>query len=83
MILKHFSRVISLLFISLFSANAFAATDVHGVMCGGEIREADMTVINKYMADNPDVHITMEAAPWGTCHAKVINFAIAVDPVSF
>ena len=39
MILKHFSRVISLLFISLFSANAFAATDVHGVMCGGEIRE--------------------------------------------
>ena len=83
MILKHFNRVISVLFISLFSANAFAATDVHGVMCGGEIREADMTVINKYMADNPDVNITMEAVPWGTCQDKVINLAIAGDPVSF
>ena len=38
---KYFSRVISLLFIGLFSTNTFAATDVHGVMCGGEIREAD------------------------------------------
>ena len=66
-----------------FSVNAFAATDVHGVMCGGEIREADMTVINKYMADNPDVNITMEAVPWGTCQDKVINLAIAGDPVSF
>ena len=76
MILKHFIRVISVLFISLFSVNAFAATDVHGVMCGGEIREADMTVINKYMADNPDVNITMEAVPWGTCQDKVINLLL-------
>ena len=30
MILKHFSRVISLLFISLFSANAFAAFGAAG-----------------------------------------------------
>ena len=76
MILKYFNRVIAILIISLFSASSFAATDVHGVMCGGEIREADMTVINKYMADNPDVNITMEAVPWGTCQDKVINLAI-------
>ncbi|MDC6447911.1 extracellular solute-binding protein [Alphaproteobacteria bacterium] len=81
--LKYFSRVISIIFIILFSTNTFAATDVHGVMCGGEIREADMTVVNKYMADNPDVNITMEAVPWGTCQDKVINLAIAGDPVSF
>ena len=80
---KYFSRVISLLFIGLFSTNTFAATDVHGVMCGGEIREADMVVFDKYMADNPDVNITMEAVPWGTCQDKVINLAIAGDPVSF
>ena len=67
----------------MFSINAYAATDVHGVMCGGEIREADMAVVNKYMADNPDVNITMEAVPWGTCQDKVINLAIAGDPVSF
>ena len=81
--LKNISRIISLLFISLFSINAYAATDVHGVRCGGEIREADMAVVNKYMADNPDVNITMEAVPWGTCQDKVINLAIAGDPVSF
>ena len=67
----------------MFSINTYAATDVHGVMCGGEIREADMAVVNKYMADNPDVNITMEAVPWGTCQDKVINLAIAGDPVSF
>jgi multiple sugar transport system substrate-binding protein len=35
------------------------------------------------MADNPDVNVTMEAVPWGTCQDKVINLAIAGDPVSF
>jgi hypothetical protein len=34
-----------------------------------------MAVVNKYMADNPDVNITMEAVPWGTCQDKVINLA--------
>ena len=35
------------------------------------------------MADNPDVNITMEAVPWGTCQDKVINLAIAGDPGKF
>ena len=69
--------------ISLFSFNSFAATEMHGVMCGGEIRAADKAVVDQFMADNPDVNVTMEAVPWGTCQDKVINLAIAGDPVSF
>ena len=69
--------------ISLFSFNSMAATEMHGVMCGGEIRQADQDVVNQFMTDNPDVNVTMEAVPWGTCQDKVINLAIAGDPVSF
>ena len=69
--------------VSLFSFNSFAATEMHGVMCGGEIRAADKAVVEQFMADNPDVNVTMEAVPWGTCQDKVINLAIAGDPVSF
>jgi multiple sugar transport system substrate-binding protein len=81
--LKFIYSLLTTFSISLFSFNTMAATDVHGVMCGGEIRSADLDVVNKYMADNPDVNITMEAVPWGTCQDKVINLAIAGDPVSF
>ena len=81
--LKLIYSLLTTFTISLFSINTMAATDVHGVMCGGEIRSADLDVVNKYMADNPDVNITMEAVPWGTCQDKVINLAIAGDPVSF
>jgi len=59
------------------------AVDMHGVMCGGEIRPADNAVVEQFMADNPGVNVTMEAVPWGTCQDKVINLAIAGDPVSF
>ncbi|MDC0191788.1 sugar ABC transporter substrate-binding protein [Alphaproteobacteria bacterium] len=59
------------------------ATDMHGVMCGGEIRPADQAVVDQFMTDNPGVNVTMEAVPWGTCQDKVINLAIAGDPVSF
>ena len=69
--------------ISFFSFNSMAATEMHGVMCGGEIRQADQDVVNQFMTDNPDVNVTMEAVPWGTCQDKVINLAIAGDPVSF
>ena len=69
--------------ISFFSFNSMAATEMHGVMCGGEIRQADQDVVIQFMADNPDVNVTMEAVPWGTCQDKVINLAIAGDPVSF
>ena len=69
--------------ISIFSSFQAMAVDMHGVMCGGEIRPADQAVVDQFMADNPGVNVTMEAVPWGTCQDKVINLAIAGDPVSF
>ena len=72
------------LFVALFSSfQSMAATEMHGVMCGGEIRPADQAIADQFMADNPGVNVTMEAVPWGTCQDKVINLAIAGDPVSF
>ena len=67
----------------LFSSFQSMAVDMHGVMCGGEIRPADQAVVDQFMSDNPGVNVTMEAVPWGTCQDKVINLAIAGDPVSF
>ena len=69
--------------ISLFSSFQTMAVNMHGVMCGGEIRSADQAVVDQFMADNPGTNVTMEAVPWGTCQDKVINLAIAGDPVSF
>jgi len=72
------------LLVTLFSSfQSMAATEMHGVMCGGEIRAADNAVVEEFMANNPGVNVTMEAVPWGTCQDKVINLAIAGDPVSF
>jgi multiple sugar transport system substrate-binding protein len=76
--------LITALFVSLFSSfQSMADTEMHGVMCGGEIRAADQAVVDQFMADNSGVNVTMEAVPWGTCQDKVINLAIAGDPVSF
>ena len=78
------TSLLSALFISVFSSSyVMAGTEMHGVMCGGEIRAADQAVVDQFMADNPGVNVTMEAVPWGTCQDKVINLAIAGDPVSF
>ena len=80
----YISSLLSTLLISIFSTfQTAAAVDMHGVMCGGEIRPADMAVVEQFMEDNPGVNVTMEAVPWGTCQDKVINLAIAGDPVSF
>ncbi len=76
--------ILTAFFVSLFSSfQSMAGTEMHGVMCGGEIRAADQAVVDQFMADNPGVTVTMEAVPWGTCQDKVINLAIAGDPVSF
>ena len=78
------SSLLAAFLVSLFSSfQSIAGTEMHGVMCGGEIRAADQAVVDQFMADNPDVKVTMEAVPWGTCQDKVINLAIAGDPVSF
>ena len=42
--------------ISIFSSFQAMAVDMHGVMCGGEIRPADQAVVDEFMADNPGVN---------------------------
>ena len=77
------SSLLTAFIVSLFSSFQSIGTEMHGVMCGGEIRQADQDVVAQFMSDNPGVNVTMEAVPWGTCQDKVINLAIAGDPVSF
>ena len=47
-----------------FSANS---QELHGILCGGEIRQADMDVAAEFESANPGVNIKWEAVPWGTC----------------
>ena len=70
------TSLLTVFIVSLFSSFQSMAVDMHGVMCGGEIRSADNAVVEQFMADNPGVNVTMEAVPWGTCQDKVINLAI-------
>lgn len=58
------------------------ATELHFIMCGGEVRPADQAVIDRFVADNPDVTVNMEAVPWGTCQDKSMQLAAAGDPPS-
>ena len=48
------SSLFTALLVTLFSSfQSMAATEMHGVMCGGEIRAADNAVVEEFMADNP------------------------------
>lgn len=58
------------------------AEELHFVMCGGEVREADQAVVDQFMADNDGVTVKIEAVPWGTCQDKSLTLAAAGDPVS-
>jgi len=51
-------------------------------MCGGEIRDADQTVVDAFTAANPGVTVNIEAVPWGTCQDKSLTLASAGDPPS-
>jgi multiple sugar transport system substrate-binding protein len=61
---------------------ASAATELHFIMCGGEVRPADQVVIDKFQAENKDVTVKMEAVEWGTCQDKSKQLAAAGDPPS-
>ena len=58
------------------------ATELHFIMCGGEIREADQAVVDEFMAMNDGVTVNIEAVPWGTCQDKSLTLAAAGDPPS-
>ncbi len=56
--------------------------DLHFIMCGGEVREADQAVVDQFIADHEGVTVNLEAVPWGTCQDKSLTLAAAGDPPS-
>ena len=72
------------LFLALLGAGFMApvqAEEVHMIMCGGEIRDADKAVIAAFEASHAGVTVNAEAVPWGTCQDKSMTLAAAGDPV--
>ena len=63
-------------------ASTAQAQDLHFIMCGGEIREADQNVVDAFVAANDGVTVNIEAVPWGTCQDKSLTLASAGDPPS-
>lgn len=69
----------------LLSGTAMAAQadeNLHFIMCGGEVREADQAVVDQFIADNDGVTVNLEAVPWGTCQDKSLTLSAAGDPPS-
>ncbi|MGB0796115.1 MAG: ABC transporter substrate-binding protein [Paracoccaceae bacterium] len=64
------------------STLSIQAQELHFIMCGGEIRDADQTVVDAFTAANPGVTVNIEAVPWGTCQDKSLTLASAGDPPS-
>lgn len=57
-------------------------TELHFIMCGGEVRAADQAVVDQFVADHEGVTVNLEAVPWGTCQDKSLTLAAAGDPPS-
>lgn len=71
---------------ALLSGTALTAqaadTELHFIMCGGEVREADQAVVDQFVADHDGVTVNLEAVPWGTCQDKSLTLSAAGDPPS-
>ena len=79
--MKYIKRTLFLLVMGLGLMAPVQAEEVHMVMCGGEIREADKAVIAAFEASHAGVTVNAEAVPWGTCQDKSMTLAAAGDPV--
>jgi len=79
--MKNIKRTLFLLVMGLGLMAPVQAEEVHMVMCGGEIREADKVVIAAFEASHAGVTVNAEAVPWGTCQDKSMTLAAAGDPV--
>jgi multiple sugar transport system substrate-binding protein len=79
--MKYIKRTLFLLVMGLVLMAPVQAEEVHMVMCGGEIREADKVVIAAFEASHAGVTVNAEAVPWGTCQDKTMTLAAAGDPV--
>jgi multiple sugar transport system substrate-binding protein len=62
------------------SAMAASATDLSVILCG-DARPADQTVVDQFQKDNPDIKVSIEQVPWGTCQDKAMTLAAAGNPV--
>lgn len=58
------------------------AQELHFIMCGGEVREADQTVVDEFESRHDGVSVNIEASPWGTCQDRAMTLAAAGDPPS-
>ena len=79
--MKYIKRTLFLLVMGLGLMAPVQAEEVHMIMCGGEIREADKAVIAAFEASHAGVTVNAEAVPWGTCQDKSMTLAAAGDPV--
>ncbi|WP_371168971.1 ABC transporter substrate-binding protein [Aliiroseovarius sp. 2305UL8-7] len=70
------------LLLSGSAMSASAAEELHFIMCGGEVREADQKIVDQFEADHEGVTVNLEAVPWGTCQDKSLTLAAAGDPPS-
>ncbi len=62
------------------TAVAAGATELSVILCG-DARPADQAVVDKFQADNPDIKVSIEQVPWGTCQDKAMTLAAAGNPV--
>ena len=78
--MKNIKKALFLAFIGAGLMAPVQAEEVHMIMCGGEIREADQVVIAAFEAKYSGVTVNAEALPWGTCQDKSMTLAAAGDP---
>ena len=69
--MKNIQKALFLAFIGAGLMAPVQAAEVHMIMCGGEIREADQVVISAFEAKYPGVTVNAEAVPWGTCQGQI------------
>ena len=66
--MKNIQKALFLAFLGAGLIAPVQAEEVHMIMCGGEIREADQAVISAFESKHSGVTVNAEAVPWGTCH---------------
>ncbi len=83
--MKFAKLTLGAVLLSSGASMAFAdghAKELHFIMCGGEVRDADQAVVDQFEADHDGVTVNLEAVPWGTCQDKSLTLAAAGDPPS-
>lgn len=80
--MTQFRSIIIASALAVGTVSVAQAQDMHFIMCGGEVREADQKVVDAFLSANPGVNVNLEAVPWGTCQDKSLTLAAAGDPPS-